>query len=457
MEIEKRNRLQALALKELAKKKSKKHRRETSRPQRLQVFSDGNAVKLAQRLYFNYVSDTDMAGFLQFLSALDYLMVSERKVCKNPINLNPEEEAEEENDPASRAARYRNENDDDEEGIDVRSPKSAQKMLERMVRATLSYDYQPPEDEKPVAKILKDKLRMVKLENAPLKPSLINILTELGITIKAASVPGRSHKVLALNFYPAFFPLHYSAIKEDRFLQVLKAAVRGEGGRLYYYGQNGIAAKLPGYTVFFGDSVARQDDIGQNFRMVSVIQNDDDYAARMLSSQRKYITNGMYLVSSKDYFRLKPKDIMVDDIHIPDDYYGSPNATPEDEPDPDYYSEIENELFDGEQLEGAGFRELSRSKTRAIKNRYMKGFADSLKSDDAFKLEKNDGDMLILTHGFPSISHRNAYKGMAAIVKRYSKSLVKIAGDRESMVFITRGAKLLVKNVGKGKISVEKI
>ena len=64
----------------------------------LNIFADGEAMKLAQRLYFNYISQTDAGAFTTFLSDLDKMMSEYRDDSKDPINLEPEEETEEEDE-----------------------------------------------------------------------------------------------------------------------------------------------------------------------------------------------------------------------------------------------------------------------------------------------------------------------------------------------------------------------
>lgn len=137
-------------LAEIAKSsKLKKKKKKKKRSSRLQVFADGEAIKLAQKLFFGYISQTDMGGYLQFLMALDDLMIEERRVSRSPINLNPDDEEEEDEyeeegdqgDPAERARRYRSEIDEDEDDgddddeVDIKIPKAAKMLTRKLVKA----------------------------------------------------------------------------------------------------------------------------------------------------------------------------------------------------------------------------------------------------------------------------------------------------------------------------------
>jgi hypothetical protein len=88
---------------ELAKKVGKGDKRRNKfrkmrKQMRLTVFADSEAVKLAQKLYTRYVSQTDTAGFLLFVYLLDQFMMKERKRVKNPVALENDDDPEEEGD-----------------------------------------------------------------------------------------------------------------------------------------------------------------------------------------------------------------------------------------------------------------------------------------------------------------------------------------------------------------------
>lgn len=146
----------------LAKSKGKKKIKSNGR---LAVFSNGEAMKLAQKLYFGYISQNDVSGFPIFLMRLDAMMAKERKICRDPIDLNPKDEEdenydenedvegedEEDDTPASRARRYRTsrkrdkeaygDDDDDEyeddDSEEIKIPKAAQKLARKIVESGL--------------------------------------------------------------------------------------------------------------------------------------------------------------------------------------------------------------------------------------------------------------------------------------------------------------------------------
>jgi hypothetical protein len=98
----------------------------------LRIFADGEAMKLAQKLYFQYISQSDAGGFLTFVTDLDGLMVEHREDSKDPINLEPEEDDGEEEE---KIGVDDNDGDDDSEGDgenDEADESTMRKILKRI-------------------------------------------------------------------------------------------------------------------------------------------------------------------------------------------------------------------------------------------------------------------------------------------------------------------------------------
>jgi len=126
---------------ELAKKVGKGDKRNKFRKMRKQmrltVFADSEAVKLAQKLYSRYVSQTDTAGFLLFVYLLDQFMLKERKRVKNPVALENDDNPEEkEDDPEALQESFKKlskeAGNDDEESSEFPSHAALEKALARV-------------------------------------------------------------------------------------------------------------------------------------------------------------------------------------------------------------------------------------------------------------------------------------------------------------------------------------
>jgi len=95
----------------------------------LRIFADGEAMKLAQKLYFQYISQSDAGGFLTFVTDLDGLMVEHREDSKDPINLEPEEDDGEEEEKIGV-----DDNDDDSDEGDGENDEADESTMRKILK-----------------------------------------------------------------------------------------------------------------------------------------------------------------------------------------------------------------------------------------------------------------------------------------------------------------------------------
>lgn len=92
------------------------------------VFSDGRALKLAQQLFFGYISQDDTGAFTSFLTDLDKMMMEYREDSNSPISLNEDEEDKDEEEDNTR------DEDEDEDNPFKDMPKRKAKLLMRRMK-----------------------------------------------------------------------------------------------------------------------------------------------------------------------------------------------------------------------------------------------------------------------------------------------------------------------------------